>query len=57
MKYNYNLYNKISIGRKYNKRRNKGIGSPFKMGFNNRINKINRCSRKKPVTTFKRFNY
>lgn len=57
MKYNYNLFNKKSIGRKYCTQKNKGIGSPFKMSFRNRINRINRCRRVRPFTTTKRFNY
>ena len=57
MKYNCNLYNKRSIGRTFKKGKNRGIGSPFKRCFGNRINNINSYCKVRRCSTTKRFNY
>ena len=56
MKYHYNLYSKIQHKQKKEFIYNLESGL-FKRSFKNRINKINKVSKKRPVTTIKKLNY
>lgn len=58
MKYNYNLYGKLAIiNHNQKKEFIYTMQSVFKRSFRNRINKINRVKRQRPITTIKKFNY